>query len=98
MTPKELETLRFQMQLLARDILLEWLVRRAAIAEGLHAMATELQQGAEKDLHRLHQEFLSLAFPEASAAESDLRAAEAQEAFEAALVKVRSLLLSLGSK
>ena len=100
MTPEALELLRLRMKSHAKDVLLQWLIRRAAIAEGLQPadFRVQLFSAADQDLNRLQQEFLQLTFARLSAAESDLLAAEAQEAFEAELQTVRSSLAVLGVK
>lgn len=100
MTEAQLQELRAKMTLHAKNVLLQWLIQRAVIAEGLHAAEVKAQLLAisENRLRTLHEEYLAMVLPQVSPVESDLLASEAQEGFETALASVRSLLASMGSK
>ena len=100
MTPRELDQLRLTLALHCKDALLRWLVRRVAIAEGLHPddVKQSLRLAAAQNLNTLRQEYTELTVQNVNAASSDLLASEALEAFEFESQKIHELLAALGCK
>ena len=94
MRSKELEDLRQGMQVIAQEAMLEWLV--SLLATLLEARPLDEQvrsrEAIRKKLSMSGQEYSATTFEHLPASESDLHAAELQEAIDAEMKKIEKVL------
>lgn len=85
MTPDEHERLRERMHACAQEVLLEWMTGLLRMQYGLYSgeLRARTLEAAEKKLAAAREEYSTLTLPGLHPAESDLRAALFQEAFDA---------------
>jgi hypothetical protein len=94
MTAQELELLRVRMKVVAQEAILEWLVTQLRLTHTVAApeIRSRLLTGVKETLQKARLEYSDIAFPEMSPAQSDLQAAEFQEAFDSVAGKIEASL------
>jgi len=94
MSPQEFETLQLRMQIISKDFLIQVLCGHLLYAHTVVSTDAQLhlREAIQAVLRKGEVEYAGIAFPEYPPEESDLRAAEFQEAFASEVRKIETLL------